>query len=323
MGEVWRASHRMLARPAAVKLIRPERVPAQPDGDDSGVLEQSEREAQATAVLRSPHTIEVYDFGVADDGAFYYVMELLDGVDFQTLVEQHGPQPPERVVHLLRQAAHSLHEAHCAGLVHRDVKPANLFLCRYGTDVDFVKVLDFGLVRRSAAFELTTEPVPNESQVVVGTPAFMPPEVAVGDAELDGRTDLYALGCVAYWLLTGKHVFSGGSLHGVMVDHVRTAPDAPSTRSGRPIPEALDRLVLDCLAKEPHDRPPTAAELSRRLSSVAFSEPWTQKRARRWWQERDEVAKLGRPASVRLGEGGVVAPDLSTVQLAAAETERQ
>ena len=194
MGEVWLARHRMLARPAAVKLIRASHLGA--EGEDAGrtVLKRFGQEAQATAALRSPHTIVVYDFGLSDDGTFYYVMELLDGMDLDTLVRRYGPQPPERVVHVLRQACHSLHEAHDAGLIHRDIKPANLFICRYGSDLDFVKVLDFGLVSgrsRSARDEtkLTRE------GTVVGSPAFMPPEMALAEYPVEGRADLYALGC--------------------------------------------------------------------------------------------------------------------------------
>jgi serine/threonine protein kinase len=196
MGEVWRAKHRFLARPAAIKLMRPEVL------GGSSVERQSlsllfEREAQATASMRSPHTIELYDFGVADDGAFYYVMEFLDGFDLQALIDRFGPIPPDRAVHLLKQVCHSLAEAHAEGLIHRDVKPANVYVCRHGREVDFVKVLDFGLVK-SQNDALGSDITLSRDHSVGGTPSFMPPEQVLGDRPLDGRSDIYAVGCLAY-----------------------------------------------------------------------------------------------------------------------------
>ena len=213
MGEVWRARHRMLARPAAIKLIRPSiSKDARPEVS-GGAQRRFEREAQVIARLRSPHTVELFDFGVAADGSFYYVMELLDGLDANTLLRRFGPIPPERAVYLLRQVCHSLSEAESCGLVHRDIKPANIFLCRYGEDYDFVKVLDFGLVK---AFD---EPSDHDTgltreNAVQGTPAFIAPEQALGGSTLDGRVDIYATGCVAYWLLTGQLVFHCRDLDG-------------------------------------------------------------------------------------------------------------
>jgi len=198
MGEVWRASHRMLAWPAAIKLIRPSIAGDARTGVSEAARKRFEREAQAIASLRSPHTIDLFDFGMAEDGAFYYVMELLEGLDADALVRRHGPIPPERVVHVLRQMCHSLSEAESRGLVHRDIKPANVFLCRYGEDYDFVKVLDFGMVKptedatATGALQLTGE------NVIQGTPAFMAPEQAFGGPLIDGRADIYAMGCVAY-----------------------------------------------------------------------------------------------------------------------------
>ena len=282
MGEVWRAEHRMLARGAAIKLIRPAAIGA---GDGSRAHERVkrfEREAQATATLRSPHTIEVYDFGLAADGTFYYVMELLDGFSLQTLVERFGPLPPERVVSLLRHACHSLAEAHAAGLVHRDVKPANMFVCRLGLDVDVLTVLDFGLVKLQHPLERGAEALTVEG-AFTGTPGFMPPEVALGEEPIDGRADLYALGCVAYWLLTGKRVFESGNAMEMVIDHVRTAPVPPSQRAGQPIPEALESLIMRCLAKHPAQRPTDAAELSRELAALGLAEHWTEEKAREWW----------------------------------------
>ena len=283
MGEVWRAQHRMLARPAAVKLIRPRSL----GSDRSYALELAkrfEREAQATATLRSPHTIVVYDYGVAADGTFHYVMELLDGYSLQTLVARFGEVPPERAAHMLIQACHSLAEAHAAGMVHRDIKPANLFVCRLGLEVDFVKVLDFGLVktqwpRMHGAEDLTKE------GTFTGTPAFMPPEVAVGDERIDGRADIYALGCVAYWLLTGKNVFEAGNAMQMLIDHVRTRPTPVSHRTDQPIPAELERLVMRCLEKDPAARPATARELARELEALGLANAWGEERAQQWWLE--------------------------------------
>ncbi len=283
MGEVWRAEHRMLARPAAVKLILPERLGAGDNGvDRSALIRRFEREAQATALLFSPHTIEVYDFGVNADGTLYYVMELLDGINLNSLVKKHGPQPPERVVHILRQACHSLHEAHLSGLIHRDIKPSNLFLCRYGTEVDFLKVLDFGLVKvrrpdRDGETLLTRE------GTATGTPAYMPPEIALNERAIDARADIYALGCVAYWLLTGELVFEADSSMKVLVMHVKDEPVPPSQRTELDIPPALEAIVMDCLAKDPDRRPATARALSDRLRDLRIEERWTEARAQAWW----------------------------------------
>ena len=277
MGEVWRADHRMLARPAAIKLIRPSAGGISPD-----MQHRFEQEAQAIAQLRSPHTVELFDFGVAENGAFYYVMELLDGLDAEALVRRFGPIPPGRAIHLVRQVCHSLTEAQACGLVHRDIKPANVFLCRYGQDFDFVKVLDFGLVkaldgRGEGRAGLTAE------NMVQGTPAFIAPEQALGDP-VDGRADIYATGCVAYWLLTGEYVFTADTPLGIVLNHINTAPIAPSARAAQTIPSALDSLILSCLAKDPSARPQTARELSGRLAEIGDADPWTEESARVWWE---------------------------------------
>jgi len=253
MGEVWRARHRMLARPAAIKLIRPSFAGDARVGASEEAVRRFEREAQVIARLRSPHTVELFDFGIAADGAFYYVMELLDGLDADTLLRRFGPTSPERAVYLLRQVCHSLSEAESCGLVHRDIKPANIFLCRYGEELDFVKVLDFGIVK-SAGQAGDAGPGHTQENAVHGTPAFIAPEQAMGSA-LDGRADIYATGCVAYWLLTGQFVFTADSPMGLLLHHARTAPTPPSARTDLPIPAALDQLVLSCLAKDPAERP--------------------------------------------------------------------
>jgi serine/threonine-protein kinase len=283
MGEVWRAKHRMLARPAAIKLILPSK-----DGDarprvTDDAARRFEREAQVIASLRSPHTVELFDFGTADNGAFYYAMELLEGLDADTLVRRFGPIPADRAINVLRQVCHSLSEAEACGLVHRDIKPANIFLCRYGEDCDFVKVLDFGLVKALGGEGVRTTPAITLENMITGTPAFIAPEQALGRLDLDGRADIYATGCVAYWLLTGQLVFTGETPMALLMHHAHTLPTAPSARTELPIPPALDSLVLSCLAKDPAERPQTARELSRRLAEVDGADGWTEDRARTWW----------------------------------------
>jgi serine/threonine-protein kinase len=219
---------------------------------------------------------------VGDDGSFHYVMELLEGFSLQALVDRFGPVHPERAIRFLRQACHSLAEAHAAGLVHRDVKPANLFVCRLGLDVDFVKVLDFGLVKMQGPRSQGAEALTMEG-AFTGTPAFMPPEVALGADPIDGRADIYALGCVAYWLLTGRKVFEAGNAMQMVIDHVRTPPVPPSERTSQPIPEGLESLVLRCLEKDPARRPASVVELSRQLAALGLDELWTEDRAQAWW----------------------------------------
>jgi serine/threonine-protein kinase len=282
MGEVWRAQHRLLARPAAVKLMRPEMLAGSDLGQQSERHARFEREAQATSSLRSPHTVQLYDYGIGDDGTFYYVMELLDGFDLQALVDRFGPLPPERAVHLLKQVCHSLAEAHAAGLIHRDIKPANLHLGCYGRDVDFLKVLDFGLVkpqydRNHTQIDITA------SHVARGTPGFMSPEQVLGTHPLDGRSDIYALGCVAYWLVTGQPVFSGRTAMETLVQHTQATPVPPSERSPWAIPQALDDLILACLEKSPSNRPQTADDVAARLEALDLPTIWTYQRARGWW----------------------------------------
>ena len=280
MGEVWRANHRLLARPAAIKLIRAERLGCSDSQTTMVVLERFKREARAAASLRSPHTIDLFDFGVSSDGTFYYVMELLSGFDLEVLVRRYGPLEPTRVVHILRQACDSLGEAHTRGMVHRDIKPANIYLCRMGLQDDFVKVLDFGLVKsdnRGTEQTLLTSP-----EVTTGTPAFMAPEVALSES-VDGRTDIYALGCVGYWLLTGRLVFEADTAIQMAAHHIRTPPVPPSRRSELAVPASLDQIILKCLAKAPADRPATAQELARMLSQVNGIPAWGEDQAGRWW----------------------------------------
>jgi serine/threonine-protein kinase len=295
MGEVWRAEHRLLARPAAIKLIRPEILGSKDAAGYHLLVQRFEREAQATALMRSAHTVEIYDFGVTEEGTFYYVMELLDGLDLAQLVKLGGPVPPERAVHFLRQMCDSLGEAHATGLIHRDIKPANVYVCRHGRKLDFIKVLDFGLVKQGAERSPASDHL-TADHLAGGTPAFMSPEQALGDKDLDGRSDLYAVGCVAYWLLTGTMVFQGQTAMETIVMHVNQEPQPPSRRAPQPIPPELETLILDCLAKRPEARPQTADELQARLDAVRPEREWTPARCRQWWDDHRPAAHAQRPA---------------------------
>ena len=288
MGEVYRATHRMLARPAAIKLIRRDSFGGADSEGAEVAVKRFRREAEAAASLRSPHTVELYDFGVTDDQTMYFVMELLDGTDLETLVRDHGPVPARRVIHILCQACESLEEAHVAGMVHRDIKPANIHIGRLGLQYDFVKVLDFGLVKPVAG-RIDEHSLATAAGLTPGTPAYMAPEMAMAEA-VDGRADLYALGCVGYYLLTGQLVFEGDTSLQVIVKHLQKEPVPPSKRTSAEIPPALERLILTCLAKKPHDRPSSAAELGRALSAIPV-ERWTQDDAKRWWDEQRSSAR--------------------------------
>ena len=295
MGEVWRAEHRMLARPAAVKLIRPDSL----QGDTTARLAQLrrfEREARATAALRSVHSIDVYDFGITPDSSFYYVMELLEGQDMDSFVKHFGPLPPGRALHWLRQACHALEDAHGRGLIHRDLKPANLFICRLGPDCDFVKVLDYGLVkdsdRNAAETQLTRD------GLAFGTPGYMAPEMAMGAGAADARSDIYALGCVGYFLLTGVQVFEGETPLATVLKHVKDEPLPPSQRSETPVPADLEGVIMACLAKEPGAV--SAATLADRLAACRDAATWSPRQAREWWDlhlPADPCVGLPRPAA--------------------------
>jgi serine/threonine protein kinase len=292
MGEVWRARHRMLIRPAAVKLVTPAELGSAGGRDPDLRLRRFEREARATAGLKSPHTVQLYDFGVTDDGTFYYVMELLDGMDLDTLIDRFGPVPPERAVHFLLQVCSSLDDAHENGLIHRDIKPANIVVSRIAAAWDFVKVLDFGLVKLDAARQNDQSAMLSADNNLSGTPGFIAPEVVLGTAT-DHRVDIYGLGCVAYWLVTGKLVFEGPGAIKVMSDHLHTIPPSPSTRSPAPLPPELDALILECLAKDPSQRPASARALQARLRAIPFATPWSRERAEAWWSSHapSSVAK--------------------------------
>ncbi|MEO8592632.1 MAG: response regulator [Candidatus Solibacter sp.] len=281
MGEVWRARHHLLARPCAVKLIRPELLG---EGNREETLERFRREARTVAQLNSPNTVTVYDFGVQETGSPYFVMELLEGIDLFSLVKQFGPLSPERAVHVLEQACRSLAEAHGAGMLHRDIKPQNLFLCRMGVDYDVLKLLDFGL---ACSFRESDSHITREG-ALTGTPAYMPPERGLGQ-EADARSDLYSLGCVAFYMLTGEAIFTGDPM-AVMLKHIRTAPRAPSAVAKQRIPEDLDRIVLASLEKVPEKRPGSAVELCRMLSACSAAGRWSAQDAETWWRDHAHAA---------------------------------
>ncbi len=308
MGEVWKAEHRLLAREAAIKLINPEVASAL-------TLEaraRFRREAETLASLRSRHTIELFDYGVSDDGTFFYVMELLDGMDLDTLVKRHGAQPAARVIHFLLQALSSLAEAHDAGLVHRDIKPANLFVCRAADEVDVIKGLDFGLVRGPGAGRATGLDDPRLADVqtladtitqsggLMGTPAYMAPEQIAGGHAVDARTDLYALGCVAFFLLTGRKVFDEESTHKLLAAHVHAEPPRLASVVHGYCPSELDALVRACLEKSPAHRPSSARALIRALRAIDIpaEHAWTDDRAQAWWAEHRPRPRSFAPPSV-------------------------
>ncbi len=275
MGMVYRASHAMMRRPTAVKLLQPEKM-----GEAN--LARFELEVQQTARLTHPNTITIYDYGRTPDGVFYYAMELLDGATLEAVVERDGPQPAGRVLRVLDMVAGGLSEAHEIGIIHRDIKPSNIFLCRQGGELDVAKVLDFGLVKivdgpKDAA--LTSE------GLISGTPLYMAPEALTDPTRMDGRSDLYALGAVGYFMLTGQHVFSGRTVLEVCGHHLHTEPVPPSDRLGSEIPADLEAVVMQCLAKNPDERPQSAGEIREMLAVSRHVPLWRQTDAQGWWEE--------------------------------------
>jgi len=274
--------------------VRPELLGAGSGAETRRMLSRFEQEAQATAALSSPHTIRLFDFGVTEDQTFYYVMELLSGRDLESLVRDFGPIPAERTLFLLRQVCHSLADAHARGLVHRDLTPSNVYVCRMGLDYDFVKVLDFGLVKSSDQSSIETTLMTGR-QSTSGTPAFMAPEIIL-QGEVDQRADVYALGCVAYYMLTGQLVFEAATPMKMFIQHLQSAPIPPSTRTELPIPRDVDELVLACLEKDPQRRPKNAHELLRKLEECRLSQTWNQGTAQAWWEQH--LVELTGPLSM-------------------------
>jgi serine/threonine-protein kinase len=280
MGEVYRAEHLLLKRPCVIKLIRSD------INSDAAAVARFEREVQAMATLTHWNTVEIFDFGHTDEGVFYYVMEYLPGMSLEDLVSQHGPLPPERTVHFLRQTCGALHEAHQLGLIHRDLKPANLFAAKLGGLHDVAKLLDFGLVRQVMR-EHSLSPSVTQEGSFSGSPLFMPPEQFVTYSEVDQRADIYALGCVAYFLLTGRPPFDGRNPIEVILKHTNNPVTPPSTIVPD-IPSDLESIVLRCLEKNPDDRFPDVATLERALAACACADRWTEELAKSWWRSVDE-----------------------------------
>lgn len=299
MGEVWRAEHRMLARPVAIKRISPTWLGLDVDPLVTRLTtERFAREARATAELESVHTIDVFDFGTDESGAFFYVMELLEGFDLKALVELTGPVPPARCIALLAQICDSLGEAHAKGMIHRDIKPANLFVCSRAGKWDFVKVLDFGLVKKVETGG-NAPAAPGETEHgLVGSAGYIAPECMQGKPA-SAAGDIYAFGCVAYWLLTARPVFSGDSLDALIHAHCYETPEAPEAAAD--FPEGLGTLVLACLAKDPDLRPPGFDAIAEALDGLAVEYPWTNGEARAWWSDHRPSQEPG------TGPGGGVA----------------
>ncbi|MEM7352006.1 MAG: serine/threonine-protein kinase, partial [Acidobacteriota bacterium] len=276
MGEVYRAEHTLLKRPCAVKLIQTD------DEVSEELLARFEKEVRSTAMLSHPHTVEVYDFGHTADGTFYYVMELLPGMSLDALVRRHGPMPPERAVHFLRQVCGALREAHAVGLIHRDIKPANIIAAERGGIWDFAKVLDFGLVREVPTGTVV-DPRLTTQGMVGGSPYYMPPEQVTAFRDANARSDLYSLGGVGYFLLTGRPPFSARRPTDVLVAHSRGAVVAPSEHNPE-VPQDLEQILLRCLAKDPGDRYADVSRLDDALADCACSGQWTDERAAAWWR---------------------------------------
>lgn len=275
MGEVWRARHRFLARDAAVKLIgkRFASTPLQ--------KKRFEREARVIARLECPHTVSIFDFGSTPSGELYFAMELIRGLNLDQLVQRFGPQTPGRVLHIWTGVLRSLEEAHREGLTHRDIKPSNILLARLGVEHDFVKVVDFGLVKARGVEEMTQLTM---DQTTVGTPAYMAPELAEGDeSKVDGRADIYAMGCVAYFLLTGKPVFEAPTPMALILKHLKEPVVPPSERSELPVPPDLEALILWCLKKDPTERPQDARALLDKMRAVDV-DVWCGEQRLRWWK---------------------------------------
>ncbi|MBI4585022.1 MAG: serine/threonine protein kinase [Planctomycetes bacterium] len=275
MGEVYKASHALLRRPTAIKICRC-------DLGGERCAAGFEREVQLTSRLRHPNTITIYDYGRTREGDFYYAMEYLPGLSLEQLVRQHGPQPPGRVIHILKQVCASLAEAHGIGLIHRDIKAANIILCALGGMHDVVKVLDFGLVKD---LDQLTEDSPSGDKTISGTPHYMPPEAIRSPEKLDPRADLYSVGVLGYFLLTGKHVFDGLTFFDIWSQHLNMEPIPPSARTSSPIPKDLEDIVLMCLEKDPSRRPPDAPALGQGLQACESSRDWNEVNAETWWKE--------------------------------------
>jgi serine/threonine protein kinase len=269
MGTVYRGHHVMLRRPTAIKLLRADRV-----GADT--LDRFEREVQHTSQLSHPNTVAVFDYGRSSDGVFYYAMEYLDGMDLEEIVRTHGPLGAGRTIEILVQVCGALQEAHERGIVHRDIKPANIILCEHGGVPDVAKVVDFGLVKELSADALAS------SENIVGTPAYVAPEVITNPATVSPAADLYALGAVGYFLLAGRRVFDGKTPVELCIQHVTSEP-APLSSVAPNVPAELEVAIMRCLRKRPEDRFATAADLAESLRAIATTD-WSEQAAAAWWR---------------------------------------
>jgi serine/threonine protein kinase len=289
MGVVYKAHHAMLRRPTAIKMLEPDKV-------NEGTIERFAREVQITSQLNNPNTVAIYDYGRTPEGVFYYAMEFLDGIDLQALVERYGPQPTSRVIHILRQVCSSLYEAHSLGLVHRDIKPANIMLNRRGGMPDVVKVLDFGLVK---AQDDQRQAGLTQNASLTGTPLYMSPEAIQMPNSVDARSDLYAVGAVGYFLLTGLPVFDAENVVDLCQKHVAAMPVPPSERTRTPIPPELESALLACLEKSRAKRPQTARDLAELIDRCGEARQWSVEDADAWWgrHERGHGSALGNSAS--------------------------
>lgn len=296
MGEVYRARHGMMRRPSAIKLLRADQA-----GEAN--LARFEREVQQTARLTHPNTITIFDYGRTHDGVFYYAMELLDGATLQRVVTVDGAQPPARVVRIMSMLCGALDEAHGIGLIHRDIKPANIMLCTQGGERDVVKLLDFGLVKQ---FRLGGDVELTGDNTVMGTPQYMAPESIMNPDTADARSDIYALGAVAYYLLAGTDVFNGKSVVEVLSQHLSQKPEPLSARRGLSVPGKLEAVVMSCLDKDPNGRPQTAADLRRQIEACRI-EPWDRAAALAWWREHPGAAEAD--AVMNPGDARTIAID--------------
>jgi serine/threonine protein kinase len=291
----------MLRRPAAIKLLLPERA-----GEKN--LARFEREVQLTSRLTHPHTISIFDYGRTADGVFYYVMEYVDGFDLERLVEEDGPLQPARVIRILAQASGALSEAHALGLIHRDIKPANIVLTERVDEPDIVKVVDFGLVK-----PLETSPgdaAVTNADAITGTPMYLAPEAIASPDSIDARSDLYALGAVGYFLLTGQHVFDAPTIVEVCSKHLLEAPVPPSQRLGRAVPPDLEALILACLAKKREGRPASAEAMRAALIACADAGKYDRAAARAWWTDRGATIRAQTKAKRAGGHGATMAINL-------------
>lgn len=290
MGTVYRAQHGLLKRPTAIKLLIPERNTP----DD---IARFRREVQMTAKLTHPNTVTIYDYGCTDEGTFYYAMELLNGVTLYEIVCTEGALPEPRVVHILRQCAMALNEAHSIGLVHRDIKPNNIMLTQQGGVHDVTKVLDFGLVKSVDAKADATKTM---TEAIIGTPHFMSPEQILDPPSIDARSDLYALGAVGYYMLAGRFAFDGTNPLEICAQHMTAKPEPLAVAAGRPVHPDLERLIMQCLEKKREDRPATGAEIADQLHALSI-ERWSQRQAAQWWNTMAEQIIVGREIEADVG----------------------